>query len=289
MRFNIKLVEYQSNTATIAIFDDLVGFDDDYERGCSCDTTGVLSHDINPFTGEDASELETIENEIEAFDRQQKSIESSVNRSKRNVLHLMRSLDLSCSYFITLTFDQAKVDRKDFDLCCKKGRVWLQNLRRYKNAEDMSFICVPELHKDMVSWHLHAVICNPGEMPMADSGHKDRNGHTIYNLPGWRYGFSTAIKLDGTNPMTSIKLSKYMTKYFTKESQMILRNRHRYFSSNNIEKPHVSKWMYESREELEIILSQIKKKGYAFVSESSFDGYVKANYIEAIKTSSQKP
>lgn len=282
MRFNIKLIEYPlSKTATVSIFDDLVGSEEGSDKNPPVQSEPQPF--IDPFTGEEVPDIETIEDEVDVYDRQQRSIESSIRRSKRNVLHLMRSMDLSDAFFITLTFDKTKVDRQDFDQCCKKARIWLQNIRRYAGAEDMAFICVPELHRDMVSWHLHAVISNVGNMPMSDSGHKDAAGRPIYNLTGWRFGFSTAVKLDGTDPMTSIKLSKYMTKYFTKESQMIAKNRHRYFASNNIPKPEIHRWQYENDADLNTILSQIINKGYTFVSENTYEGYVNARYIEAIK------
>lgn len=277
MRFNLKLVEYPS-TATISVFNEDVGMDDGFEKKQQAEEN--LSY--NPFT-EKYEHIETFEDDIDIFKRRQDSLEHSVRRSRRTVLQLMRSLDLADSYFITLTFDKKKVDRTDFSLCCRKARNWLQNIRRYDGAADMAYICVPELHKDMASWHFHAVVSNPGSIPLADSGHKDRKGHTIYNLSGWQYGFSTAVKLNGEDPLTSIRLSKYMTKYLTKESQMIAKNKHRFFASQNIPKPIVHTWHYETEKDKQQLLQQIKEKGYEFISENTFDGYVKATYIETIK------
>lgn len=281
MRYNVKLTIYP-NTATIAVYDELVGMDEGFERRKYPPQEPKTY--INPFTGELLTDDDILEDEVTVYERKMTSIDSSIKRTKRKILCIMRSLDMANSYFVTLTFDSRKVERTNYDICCKKARVWFQNLRKCDGAEDMSFICVPELHKDMESWHLHAVICNPGNIPLIDSGHKDRKGRTIFNITGWRYGFSTAIKLDGSDPMTSIKLSKYVTKYITKESELIAKNRHRYFASQNIPTPKTHTWTYETKEELDRILEQIKSQGYEFISENEHEGYVTVNYIEAIKT-----
>ena len=250
MRFNIKLTEY-ANTATISIYGDLVGFDDDFERKTSHTTIkDDVPEDaiISPFTNEilTPSSIKSSEEIIDEYKTKQESITKSIQRSKRNILTLIRSMDLTNAYFVTLTFDKSKVDRTNFSICCSKTRIWLQNQRKRYGADNMSFICVPELHpKKMDAWHMHLIISNWEEIPITDSGHKDNSGRIIYNLDSWRYGFSTAVKIE-EDPMTSIKLSKYVTKYFTKESSMIAHNRHRYFASQNIPKPKISKWYYEN-------------------------------------------
>ena len=54
----------------------------------------------------------------------------------------------------------------------------------------------------------------------------------IYNLPLWKYGFSTATKIRDSG-----KASSYITKYITKDLSRILQNHHRYLSSQNVERP----------------------------------------------------
>ena len=84
-------------------------------------------------------------------------------------------------YFITLTLDKTKIDRYDPEKIYKKLRVWLSNT-----------------------------------LKLSDSGKKTKNGQTIYNLLGWKYGFSTVIKLDGRSAIV-----KYVTKYITKGNAKI--------------------------------------------------------------------
>ncbi len=146
----------------------------------------------------------------------------------------------------------------------------------------MSFLCVPELHKDMVSWHSHCILCNVGDIKLIDSKHKDHSGRTIYNLENWRYGFSTAVKIS-SDPKSSIKLAKYVTKYFTKESGLIAHNKHRYFASQNIPKPKVREWVYDKETDIPLILEDIYKEGYQKVGSSYYEGFVDIEYIETIK------
>lgn len=284
MRFNIRLVEYY-NTATIAIYNDEVGTDDDYERPKSSKSEGNLSKGKEliecPFTGE-MVEVEIPEDSEEVFRGKMRSIEESIRRSKSNVLRIIRSMNLENAYFVTLTFDKAKVDRTDFEQCCKKTRIWLQNLRKQSGAENMSFLCVPELHKDMLSWHSHCIICDVGDIKLTDSNRKDRTGRIIYNLDKWRLGYSTAVKIS-PDPESSIKLAKYVTKYFTKESAMIAKKRHRYFASQNIPKPRVRKWFYEDYLDADRILEEIYKEGYQKVASNLHQGFMEIEYIDAIK------
>lgn len=276
MRYNLKFVEFQ-NTATISIFDEMVGLkDDDVRHPPIRGEKPVLRE---PFTHTVVTE---IEDEVDVFERRMNSLEKSVQRSKRKILCLIRSMNLNNAYFVTLTFDKKKVDRNNFTLCCAKTRVWLQNLRKIKGTENMSFLCVPELHQDMESWHMHIILCDVGDMPITDSRHKDRSGRTIYNLSGWRYGFSTAIQIEA-DAMSSIKLSKYVTKYLTKESTMIAHNKHRYFASQNIPQPKITTWQCETEEERDKIIANILKKGYQIVSENHYDGYVGIDYLETVK------
>ncbi len=296
MRFNIKLIEY-NNTATIKIYDDLMGFDNDYKRPPPKEKEAPVI--IEPFTNmpvtefieedvieEDVIEEDVIEEDvIEEFRKKQFSIYKSVQRSKRKIYSIIRSMNLENAFFVTLTFDKKKVDRKDFTLCCRKTRVWLQNIRKINGVENMSFLCVPELHSDKESWHMHLILCDVDELPMTDSGHKDKSGKTIYNLDGWHYGFSTAVRIEA-DAMSSLKLSKYVTKYITKESTLIAHNKHRYFASQNIPQPEETPWLFTDETEKKSILQLIYKKGYEIISENHYEGYVDIEYFEAIKNNS---
>ena len=65
---------------------------------------------------------------------------------------------------------------------------YLEKLRR-KN-ENMKYLVVPELHKDKKHYHFHGLIADVDNINFEDSGHTDKNGDIIYNIPDWKYGFS---------------------------------------------------------------------------------------------------
>lgn len=120
-------------------------------------------------------------------------------------------------YFITLTLDKTKIDRYDPEKIYKKLRVWLSNMVQ---RHQMDYILFPEYHKPEpgqteCAIHFH-MLANANTLKLSDSGKKTKNGQTIYNLLGWKYGFSTVIKLDGRSAIV-----KYVTKYITKGNAKI--------------------------------------------------------------------
>lgn len=168
----------------------------------------------------------------ELLDKQREhAIQSSRNRTIQKIYEISRAN--LWEYFLTLTFDRTKLDSSDYNLLCDKVSKWLNNLRsRY--APDLKYLIVPELHKDGVHYHFHGLLSNIGNITLKDSG-KKKNGHTIYNMANWKYGFSTVSKVKESN-----KVSSYITKYITKELCGISKNKRRYWSSKNCDTAKVS-------------------------------------------------
>lgn len=168
------------------------------------------------------------------------SIKSSVNRTVNQIYTISRAN--KWEYFITLTIDPKKLDNTDFNLVSEKLNIWTNNLKK-RYAPDLKYIIVPELHKDKSKWHFHGLFANIGKMPLTFSGKvcvgkfvydyvKKPFATKIYNIPLWKYGFSTATII-----RDSSKASSYITKYITKDLSHILQNQHRYLASQNIDKP----------------------------------------------------
>lgn len=125
-------------------------------------------------------------------------------------------------YFITWTLNPELVDRYSPAEVLPKIRTCLNHMQqRY----DLRYIVVPEYHKDKAI-HFHGLIS--GDLRMVPSGKTDTTGHTIYNMPQWKYGFSTAIPLYGD----SQAVARYMTKYITKDLSKIFGKF--YFSSRGL-------------------------------------------------------
>lgn len=170
----------------------------------------------------------------------QHSIQSSVNRTVNQIYAIARAN--KWDYFITLTIDPKKLDNTDFNLISEKLNIWTNNLKK-RYAPDLKYIIVPELHKDKTKWHFHGLFADIGQMPLAFSGKtcigkfvydyaKKPYATKIFNLPLWKYGFSTATKINDSS-----KASSYITKYITKDISFILQNQHRYLASQNTDRP----------------------------------------------------
>lgn len=125
-------------------------------------------------------------------------------------------------YFITWTLNPDLVDRYSPAAILPKIRVCLSNMQQRYN---LRYIVVPEYHKDKAI-HFHGLIS--GDLRMVDSGRVDSSGHTIYNMPQWKYGFSTAFRLYGDGQT----VARYMTKYITKDLSKIFGKF--YFSSRGL-------------------------------------------------------
>lgn len=133
-------------------------------------------------------------------------------RAKKAVFDLCgcnSDLDLFC----TFTLDAQKIDRYDYKTIYKKLRIWLDNRVR---RDGLKYVLVAEHHKDGAI-HFHA-LCNSAALHIVDSKVKDSGGHNIYNLPAWKYGFSTAIKCYG---QSRAGVCSYITKYITKSDEKI--------------------------------------------------------------------
>lgn len=131
----------------------------------------------------------------------------AMRRARAQVRELAHCNQLN--WFVTLTLSPEVVNRYDIEAITGKLNVWLDNQVRRRG---LAYVLVPERHKDGAI-HFHGLFNNALEM--VDSGHTDRGGHTIYNLPRWTLGFTTAIRLYGDRD----KAVGYVTKYIGKQGE----------------------------------------------------------------------
>lgn len=130
-------------------------------------------------------------------------------RSMRRARAKLRRLALAneFEFFVTLTLDRTKIDRYDPKVITKALNQWTDNMVR---RNGLRYILVPELHRDG-ALHFHGFMAGDN-LPVVDSGHKDTCGEPVYNLPQWKYGFSTAIRLRGEYPRAVGYVCKYIGK-----------------------------------------------------------------------------
>lgn len=180
-----------------------------------------------------------------------KSIQASISRTKRMIKDYARNNDFN--YFVTFTFDTKKVDSTDQATVLSATQRYTRKLRQ----QGVKYLIVPEYHADGRKIHLHALI--KGSIPLQDSGKLDKSKRTIYNVPSWQFGYSTAIKISNENEGT-LKIANYIVKYITKDL-LINFDKKRYWVSNGLTKPTVLLRSYNPKPDL------IEKHKWQYISE----------------------
>lgn len=150
----------------------------------------------------------------------------SISRTKNMIYNIARSNQWD--WFITLTFDRTKTDSSDYDTVVRKLSKYLNNLQQRK-CPNLKYLIIPELHADNTHYHFHGLLADCPELTLVFSGHWDKkSGRAIFNIPSWSFGFTTATAVGDTG-----KASGYITKYITKESNIFLKNKKRYYTNRN--------------------------------------------------------
>lgn len=155
----------------------------------------------------------------------ERSLQVALNRSKQNLIGILRAN--VWDYFITFTFNPRKVNSDNYEEVCLKAGKYMHNLRQ-NYCPDLKYVLVPELHKNGEHYHLHGVIGNADGLKLRVSGKYDKHGRIIYNIPSWEYGWNTATEVEHTG-----KVSNYISKYITKDTENLLHGKRRYWASHN--------------------------------------------------------
>ena len=155
---------------------------------------------------------------------QQESERRSRSRARQRVFDLCYCNEFD--WFITLTIDPAKCDSFDYNALIRKLNVWLDNRVRRRG---LRYVVVPEYHKSG-RIHFHGLINDV--LPAVNSGHKDKGGHEVYNLPDWTLGFTTAIRLYGD----TAGAVRYVTKYIGKTEHIV--GGRWYLHGGDLKEPH---------------------------------------------------
>lgn len=150
-----------------------------------------------------------------------KDHDRALAESQRRACSKVRDIAL-CNhfeYFFTWTLDPALIDRYDPNIVYRKVRVFLSNAVQ---RQGFAYVLVPEYHtikdgENRPAIHMHGLSCLgdvPIERAVSPSGHElsDNHGRPIYNMPSWKYGFSTCVPLDQQYERTVNYVTKYITK-----------------------------------------------------------------------------
>lgn len=180
----------------------------------------------------DLSDEELSEDEkryIEAVeaDREKRSHYQAMRRAQDRVFDIVRLNYKDLKLFVTVTFDKEKVNSLDPVAVIMPLLSWLKNMvYRY----NLMFVLVPEYHK---SGRIHCHLLTNKIFNLVDSGTRIVDGfsqpvkletiekykiapsrikNVVYNIPEWKYGFSTAIETYGDSLGVACYIAKYMTK-----------------------------------------------------------------------------
>ncbi|SDA20959.1 hypothetical protein SAMN02910447_01820 [Ruminococcus sp. YE71] len=156
----------------------------------------------------------------------------SVIRAKSKVFDIVAMNGFT--HFVTLTIDP-KYHRDNSKIVRGILRCFCSN---HVQRDNMTYLLIPEYHKDGKAIHFHGFL--KGDIEYIYSGTviiperskpvkldtARRYGvpadkqQTVYNIPAWIYGYSTAVRLVGDTQ----NVAKYVTKYVTKDCTKIFGN-----------------------------------------------------------------
>lgn len=211
-----------------------------------------------------------------------KNVSRSAHRSRQALYDICRCNDFL--YFVTWTFNKAKVDRLN-DATVKRKFTQFQNYLR-KKFPQMYYVAVPEYHKKG-GLHFHLLIGGitmdelkavPARYEKRKGRHKKgdlifKNGKQIFNVERWKLGYST-LSVIANGEASKHYICKYITKQHFDDRFF---GKRRYYVSNNIRRPEIEKWVTTPESCLDridlnvhlISYADIEKKFAVFTSDGN--------------------
>ncbi len=182
-------------------------------------------------------ENKRITGQITEPERKQQLTEQAF-RIKRKVKYYLQANQFTL--FWTLTFNDQKVNAKNYVYSRKRLQAWLKYQR--EKFGKFAYLFIPELHPESGRIHFHGVTGGL-DPPLTvarypKSGRRIvKNGVQIFNANNWQNGFSTVSAIQDKN-----KAASYIAKYVTKELMLLPTAYHqpRYFVSRGLKRPTVS-------------------------------------------------
>lgn len=216
--YNVKIKNYGNGQVQTRIYSHLV-YTGDKEK------PEKEELESNPFDDRPTKEVFDFD-ELEK--EKERSLYTSMKRAKGKIYDYSRSN--MWDWFVTLTFAPDAVNRYNYTDCTKKLSVWLNNMRR-DSETDFKYIVVPERHKDG-AFHFHGLFAGCDSLGITYSGHCTKDGEKIYNIGRYKMGFTTATRVKKNEAVT-----KYITKYTTKDLMEHIKGKKKYWASRNLNLP----------------------------------------------------
>lgn len=165
------------------------------------------------------------ETQRKCSDPKGEDMQRSMRRARARVRRLALANDFR--WFVTLTLDPARVASHDGAAVIRVLNAWCSNAVQ---RQGLRYILVPERHKKggihfhgFFSDSLEALDSGTIKPPGGGKPRKPRSkaqraewlkngGQIVYNLPGWTWGFTTAMELYGEYPAAVAYVCKYIGK-----------------------------------------------------------------------------
>lgn len=162
----------------------------------------------------DAEFKENYEKMLKDENYEKERTERSLRRTRKNIQDILNANLDDESYFLTLTFAENLQDYK-------KANSKFHYFMRIKN-KNIKYLAVKE-HQERGAIHYHLIVF-------------DINENDLKGLQeSWTYGFTQSKKIVNKY---SYSIANYLTKYFTKEKNQLVKAGYRIFTkSNNLNKP----------------------------------------------------
>lgn len=171
-----------------------------------CDIRWALDNDLE-FK-------ENYENNLKSQNYQDERSERSIRRTRKNIQDILNANLDDKSYFLTLTFAE---NLQDYE----KANARFNYFIRIKN-KDIKYLVVKE-HQQRGAIHFHLIVFDI---------EKDKLDKLTKS---WSYGFWYVKKI---NDKYSYSIANYMTEYFSKEKNQLVKVNKKIFSkSRNLKKP----------------------------------------------------
>lgn len=155
------------------------------------------------------------------FEYPQEKLSNNISRAKSKCFEY--AFCNSWDYFITLTIDQEKFNRYELKEYVKALGKFINNYDTHHHTK-VSYLLIPEPHKDG-AWHMHGLIS--GILPKHLVTNK--NGYLDFKLYSKKFGFCSLSPLKSHEAV-----SKYITKYITKEMASMPYGQRLYYCSKGL-------------------------------------------------------
>lgn len=174
---------------------------------------------------------------VSTEDERERQKYKNLYKSKQELIDLAfhNSMITPWKYFVTFTFDDNRVDARDYNQVSKSLRKFIDNLSHQNKG--IRYIIAPEPHKNG-RIHFHGLFANVPHFKLEEARSPKgkliyKNGCKIFNITNYKYGYTTCSEIKDQTAV-SVYVSKYISK-----SLIDLNYKKRYWHSYNLSRPKV--------------------------------------------------